>query len=118
MKKSYEGGSNMCIYETTVSLSDVLNLLNDVNCGLISSYSRRMVSFMVPVVTATQMRSTASLVRLGTSGYSYGHWKGTYYPPKVDQFKFYAGEFYAVELNNPSTEYQRIPLSTSGAKLH
>ncbi|KAL2610689.1 hypothetical protein R1flu_029262 [Riccia fluitans] len=69
-----------------------------------------MVSPTVPVVKATQMRPTASPVRLGTSGYSYGHWKGTYYPPKVDQFKFYASEFDAVELNNP---FYRVPTDST-----
>jgi uncharacterized protein YecE (DUF72 family) len=39
---------------------------------------------------------------LGTSGYSYQHWKGVFYPPEVKQaqwLEFYAREFGSVELN-------------------
>ncbi|KAL3698983.1 hypothetical protein R1sor_017005 [Riccia sorocarpa] len=69
-----------------------------------------MVRPTVPVVAATQVTPTPSLVRLGTSGYSYKHWKDKYYPPKVDQFKFYVSEFDAVELNNP---FYRVPTDST-----
>src|SRR5712692_3929242 len=42
-------------------------------------------------------------VRIGTSGWTYHHWQGRFYPPKIraaDQLAFYAAEFDTVELNN------------------
>lgn len=39
---------------------------------------------------------------LGTSGFSYHHWKGRFYPsslPSRDYLRFYAGHFNSVELN-------------------
>ncbi|CEP02664.1 unnamed protein product (mitochondrion) [Plasmodiophora brassicae] len=52
-------------------------------------------------------------VVLGTSGYSYGHWRGKYYPPGADMFTFYANEFDAVELNAP---FYRVPARTTWEK--
>lgn len=40
--------------------------------------------------------------RIGTSGYSYGEWRGTFYPeelPEEGRLKFYAQRFSTVELN-------------------
>jgi uncharacterized protein YecE (DUF72 family) len=40
---------------------------------------------------------------IGTSGYSYKEWKGSFYPAKIaakDMLGFYAGEFSTVEMNN------------------
>jgi uncharacterized protein YecE (DUF72 family) len=40
---------------------------------------------------------------VGTSGYSYKEWKGTFYPEKLPQkemLRHYAGQFSAVEINN------------------
>ncbi len=45
----------------------------------------------------------AGRVRIGTSGWSYRHWRERFYPPKMpvrDHFPFYAGHFDTVELNN------------------
>ena len=43
-----------------------------------------------------------ALASIGTSGFSYGDWKGTFYPdwmPSRDWFHFYATRFNAVEIN-------------------
>ncbi len=48
-------------------------------------------------------------IRLGTCGWSFADWKGTFYPPGTrDQLTYYAGQFDAVEID--STWY-RIPSS-------
>jgi uncharacterized protein YecE (DUF72 family) len=42
-------------------------------------------------------------IRIGTSGYHYSHWRGTFYPEKLPQkqwFAFYLEHFDTVELNN------------------
>jgi len=46
-------------------------------------------------------------IRIGTSGWHYGHWEGLYYPaglPKSKWFEYYAKDFDTVEINN--TFYQ------------
>lgn len=46
---------------------------------------------------------------VGTSGYSYKEWKGTFYPgdlPAAKMLAFYAGHFSAVEINNT---FYRMP---------
>ncbi len=46
-------------------------------------------------------------IRIGTSGWHYGHWEGLYYPdklPKSKWFEYYAQHFDTVEINN--TFYQ------------
>jgi uncharacterized protein YecE (DUF72 family) len=48
-------------------------------------------------------------VRVGTSGFAYKEWKGTFYPSdlKADDFlRFYAGRFLSVEINNT---FYRMP---------
>ncbi len=48
-------------------------------------------------------------VLVGTSGWSYNEWKGSFYPPKIPaeaMLQFYAGHFPAVEVNN---SFYRIP---------
>lgn len=48
-------------------------------------------------------------VRIGTSGYVYDHWRGTFYPerlPRSRWFAYYAERFRTVEINN--THY-RLP---------
>jgi len=48
-------------------------------------------------------------VRVGTSGYSYKEWKGTFYPddlPAAKMLAFYAGVFGTVEINNT---FYRMP---------
>jgi uncharacterized protein YecE (DUF72 family) len=49
------------------------------------------------------MRSHACDIRIGTSGWHYKHWIGTFYPPKTPAPKmlpFYLERFDTVELNN------------------
>ena len=48
-------------------------------------------------------------LRVGTSGYQYDHWRGSFYPedlPKRQWFPFYAGHFDSVEINNT---FYRLP---------
>ena len=48
-------------------------------------------------------------IRIGTSGYSYKHWRGRYYPEDVktsDWLRFYARDFDTVELN---TTFYHLP---------
>jgi uncharacterized protein YecE (DUF72 family) len=42
-------------------------------------------------------------VRIGTSGWSYGHWRGSFHPEKLPSAEFlahYASVLNAVEINN------------------
>ncbi|PWT76907.1 MAG: DUF72 domain-containing protein, partial [Proteobacteria bacterium] len=46
---------------------------------------------------------------VGTSGYSYKEWKGSFYPEKIaagEMLRFYAGHFRTVEINNT---FYRMP---------
>jgi len=48
-------------------------------------------------------------LRVGTSGYSYKEWKGTFYPQKLpasEMLRFYASQFDSVEINNT---FYRMP---------
>jgi len=48
-------------------------------------------------------------IRVGTSGWSYKEWKGSFYPAKLpaeEMLRFYAGRFPTVEVNN---SFYRIP---------
>jgi len=48
-------------------------------------------------------------VHVGTSGFSYKEWKGSFYPPDIkpaDMLRFYAGRFDTVEINNT---FYRMP---------
>lgn len=48
-------------------------------------------------------------IHIGTSGWHYKHWKGTFYPDKIKsdgQFAFYAEHFSTVEINN---SFYRLP---------
>jgi uncharacterized protein YecE (DUF72 family) len=48
-------------------------------------------------------------VRIGTSGFSYKEWKGSFYPediPASEMLRFYAGRFSTVEINNT---FYRMP---------
>jgi uncharacterized protein YecE (DUF72 family) len=48
-------------------------------------------------------------ILVGTSGWSYKEWKGSFYPPKLpaeEMLRFYAGRFPTVEVNN---SFYRIP---------
>lgn len=55
----------------------------------------------------------ATVYRVGTSGFSYGHWRGTFYPERLPQRRWlehYAEHFDTVELNNP---FYRLPSEKS-----
>lgn len=55
-------------------------------------------------------------LRVGTSGFSYVPWKGSFYPEKLKNdamLKFYAGVFSAVEINNT---FYRLPSESMLAK--
>jgi uncharacterized protein YecE (DUF72 family) len=46
---------------------------------------------------------TAGPIHIGTSGWHYGHWRGSFYPTDYDPegfLKFYTGRFHSVEINN------------------
>jgi uncharacterized protein YecE (DUF72 family) len=52
-------------------------------------------------------------IRVGTSGWSYDHWRGGFYPDKLAKnrwFDFYAVRFNTVEVN--ATFYRRFKDST------
>jgi uncharacterized protein YecE (DUF72 family) len=54
-----------------------------------------------------------SLLHVGTSGWSYPHWRGFFYPPKLSQkawFKFYAAQFDTAEIN---ATFYRVPTRAS-----
>ena len=49
-------------------------------------------------------------IRIGTSGFHYKHWRGSFYPDKIragEMLKFYLQHFDTVELNN---SFYRLPL--------
>ncbi|HET6779312.1 MAG TPA: DUF72 domain-containing protein, partial [Gemmatimonadales bacterium] len=51
-------------------------------------------------------------IQVGTSGWSYKEWKGSFYPPKLPagaMLRHYASRFSAVEVNN---SFYRIPTET------
>jgi uncharacterized protein YecE (DUF72 family) len=53
------------------------------------------------------------VIRVGTSGYSYPEWRGTFYParcPTARMLAYYAGRFDTVELNNT---FYRMPTATA-----
>jgi uncharacterized protein YecE (DUF72 family) len=57
-------------------------------------------------------------VHVGTSGYNYPEWRGTFYPadlPAARMFAFYAGRFSTVEINY--THYRMPTPRTTGAWL-
>jgi uncharacterized protein YecE (DUF72 family) len=53
-------------------------------------------------ITALSQSSLSPIFYVGTSGWTYDHWKGRFYPedlPKKRWFDFYASRFSAVEVN-------------------
>lgn len=57
-------------------------------------------------------------VLIGTSGFSYNHWRGTFYPEGLAQkkwFKFYCENFPTVELN---VTFYRLPREETFKKWH
>ena len=56
-------------------------------------------------------------IYLGTSGYDYDEWSGSFYPPKLkktDRLSYYAQHFNALELNG---SYYRIPTASQLARM-
>src|SRR5436309_12265331 len=54
----------------------------------------------------------SAMIYVGTSGYSYKKWKGSFYPEKIaakDMLPYYASRLQAVELNNT---FYRLPQRT------
>src|SRR5258708_20401115 len=57
--------------------------------------------------------SPAGQLRVGTSGYSYKEWKGSFYPqklPDLEMLGFYAKHFSTVEINHT---FYRMPTQTA-----
>jgi uncharacterized protein YecE (DUF72 family) len=57
-------------------------------------------------------------ILVGTSGYSYKEWKGSFYPPDLkaaDMLRYYAERFPAVEINNTFYRMPRAPVLESWA---
>ena len=57
------------------------------------------------------MNAMATL-RVGTSGYAYKPWKGSFYPeklPDAEMLRFYAGQFRTVEINH---SFYRMPVES------
>jgi uncharacterized protein YecE (DUF72 family) len=53
------------------------------------------------------------VIRIGTSGWTYRHWRGDFYPDKLPQkrwLEYYAGRFQTVELN---ASFYHIPRSST-----
>lgn len=64
------------------------------------------------------MNDHPGALRVGTSGFSYNHWRGVFYPPEVPQrawLEFYAERFDTVELNNP---FYRLPSEATFRAWH
>jgi uncharacterized protein YecE (DUF72 family) len=64
----------------------------------------------VPYFIATKKRKKHKMsLYVGTSGYSYKEWKGSFYPEKIapgEMLSYYASRLHAVELNNT---FYRLP---------
>ncbi len=72
--------------------------------------TRRLPSRTVQLRFGLQIRRDVSArIYIGTSGWHYKHWVGTFYPPKMPaskMFAFYQQHFDTVELNN---SFYRLP---------
>ena len=61
---------------------------------------------------------TPPLVRIGTSGWNYKHWRGIFYPndlPASHWLEFYLRHFDTVEINYSFTGCPRATTSRAGA---
>jgi len=55
------------------------------------------------------------MIRIGTSGWVYKHWKGVFYPPELPErswLEFFCRQFDTVEINN---SFYRLPLESTFA---
>jgi uncharacterized protein YecE (DUF72 family) len=60
-------------------------------------------------IAAIAMKATRGKIHIGTSGWSYPHWQGAFYPEKLaerERLGFYARHFDSVEINN---SFYRLP---------
>src|SRR3990170_3995790 len=72
-------------------------------------WKRRQFFCHDPCAFLSSAQGGAGMIRLGTSGFSYDDWVGSFYPPglpKREWLAYYAREFDTVELN---VTYYRIP---------
>ena len=61
------------------------------------------------------MAAAPGAVRIGTSGWIYGHWRGLFYPaglPQARWFQYYASQFDTVEINGT---FYRLPSQAATA---
>lgn len=68
-----------------------------------------MISFQSLKLCTKHFDMEAHEVRIGTSGWSYKHWRDTFYPADVkvkDHFEYYRKHFDTVEINNT---FYRLP---------
>lgn len=81
-----------------------------------SSGSHRVVPGL-PATPPLGIQKTVAPILIGTSGFSYPHWRhGVFYPehwPASRELEFYAGAFATVELNNP---FYRLPSTAAFAR--
>ena len=59
--------------------------------------------------TRAQEAAVSHSIRIGTSGWEYAHWRGSFYPrdlPRERWLEFYADRFDTVELN---ASFYRLP---------
>lgn len=59
------------------------------------------------------MRVTHNTIHIGTSGWQYDHWSGSFYPddlPKNEWLNYYTGHFQTVEVNN---SFYQLPSQAS-----
>src|SRR6476646_3046165 len=68
-----------------------------------------MLSCNIPQVSFIALSSMSCDIRIGTSGYHYKHWVGTFYPAKTPasgMLNYYVRHFDTLELNN---SFYRLP---------
>src|SRR6266478_3571326 len=90
------------------SISTVSKLCH---CRVTSIAFIRVNATVISLFTLSKSEQSSSLMNLhvGTSGYSYKEWKGSFYPEKLpakDMLSYYASRLPAVELNNT---FYRLP---------
>src|ERR1051326_2831737 len=83
----------------------VPQILPIANCRLpIFLFRARIVSFDKSAIGNRK----SAMIYVGTSGYSYKEWKGSFYPERLspkEMLSYYAARFKAVELNNTFYRY-------------
>jgi uncharacterized protein YecE (DUF72 family) len=62
------------------------------------------------------MTTPQGTIRIGTSGWTYGHWRGVFFPDDLaddDRLRYYAARFDSVEINN---SFYQLPSATTLAR--